>query len=365
MTCPRCGTANSVFETRCTRCGVPFGAPSARNVGLVPERANPRTDSVSTGVLPPGVGRPYLVNPQARFSAVISNAIVVPPVTQAGADHPNGLVSAGSTARRLDFHDAASPVTPPQKPTNPVERPQLRVAPPTAQPSLFQPGELPTKPPALRVHAPGMPAGDSELPPGALLPRRKPARKRAKSDMLPFAQGTLDFLTPTAPPTRQLRTKVDASILCDHHGASPTLRFAGTMVDGAYTLAAALLVAVFFWLALREMEIALPMQSQFIYWGLGAIWAGVILAYQTLFTFLDAETPGYRALQLRILNLDGSLPGRTQRWKRLLASFASAAPCGAGFLWALFDEEQLAWHDHISGTFPARESSIDGNFHRS
>ncbi len=182
--------------------------------------------------------------------------------------------------------------------------------------------------------------------------------------MLPFAQGTLDFLTPTAPPARQLRTKVDASITCDQHGASPMHRFAGMMVDGAYTLILAAAVAVLFIAGLRYLGIALPASTQVLQLGLAGIWAVVVLAYQTLFTFMNQETPGYRALHLRILNLDGSLPGKEQRWKRLLASFASIAACGAGFLWALFDEEQLAWHDHISGTFPAPSSAITSNFRR-
>ncbi|MCW5966664.1 MAG: RDD family protein, partial [Bryobacterales bacterium] len=301
MTCPRCGTANSVFETRCTRCGVAFGASAARgNARLLPERPSAHLGSISADVLPPGGARPFLVNPQARFSAVVANAVVVPPVTQAGADHPSGLVSAASTARRLDYHDASSPSATPHKTQAPAERPQLLASPPVAQPSLFLPGELPSRPPALRVHAPGTPSVPEQVFAGGPRPRRKPGRKRAKSDMLPFAQGTLEFLTPTAPPTRQLRTQVDATILCDQHGAAPMHRFAGALVDFALTLIASAAIAALCWLSLRQLGIALPENAQTIYWGLGAIWGLVVLSYQGLFTMMNAETPGYRALHLRV-----------------------------------------------------------------
>lgn len=365
MNCPRCGTANSVFETRCTRCGVAFGAPAPRGDRRhLPERPSAHFDATSTSVLPPGGARPFLVNPQARFSQVVANAVVVPPVTQAGADHPNGLVSAASTARRLDYQDAASPTVPSRKPEKSSERPQLLVSPPAAQPSLFQPGELPSRAPALRVHTPGALTVAEQMFPGGTPARRKPGRKRAKSDMLPFAQGTLEFLTPTVPPTRQLRTQVDASILCDQHGAAPMHRFAGALVDCALTLIASAAIALLCWLSLRQLGIALPEKPQTIYWGLGTIYVVVVVAYHSLFAMMNAETPGYRALHLTLLNLDGSLPGRAQRWKRLLASLASVAPCGAGFVWALVDEEQLAWHDHISGTFPAPKAGIESNFRR-
>lgn len=366
MNCPRCGTANSVYETRCTRCGVSFASPVPGHAGrYLPERpsASPVTATLSTAA-----PRPFLVNPQARFSAVISNAVVVPPVAQAGADHPGSYISAGSTARQLETQPVPPPpqsqsypvITEPaprQEP-QPAPRPQLQVAPPSAQPSLFQPGELPSHPTALRLR----PVVAS--PDAGPLPRRRPERRRAKSDMLPFAQGTLDFLTPSAPPTRQLRTKVDASILCDERCASPTHRLAAGMVDGAYTLIAAAAVALVCWAALDRLAVALPASPGVLAWGLGGIWAAVVLAYHVLFAFINQETPGYRAVGLRIMNLDGSIPGRTERWKRLLAMGASVLPAGVGFVWALCDEEHLAWHDHISGTFATPRSSVESNFRR-
>jgi hypothetical protein len=36
----------------------------------------------------------------------------------------------------------------------------------------------------------------------------------------------------------------------------------------------------------------------------------------------------------------------------MFGSFLSYTVGGLGLVWALVDEEQLAWHDHISKTFP-------------
>jgi uncharacterized RDD family membrane protein YckC len=304
------------------------------------------------------------VNPQARFSAVVANTVVVPPVTQAGADHPTGLASTASTARQLHYPSADPATAPQEEAPRTVERPALRIAPPSPQPSLFQPGELPSASVELKIHSPQTGADEGLFPPGSAPSRRKPARRRAKADMLPFAQGTLDFLTPTAPPTRQLRTKVDASIICDQNGASPLHRFAGMMADVGFTLILAAGICAVSWAALHQLGIGMPTSNQVVLAGLASIWAIVVLSYQALFTSNNQETPGYRALRLRTLNLDGSLPSKAQRWKRMLASLASIAACGAGFLWAFFDEEQLAWHDHISGTFAAPESAITSNFRR-
>jgi hypothetical protein len=37
---------------------------------------------------------------------------------------------------------------------------------------------------------------------------------------------------------------------------------------------------------------------------------------------------------------------------RQLAGLLSVVSAGLGLVWALVDEENLTWHDHISKTFP-------------
>jgi uncharacterized RDD family membrane protein YckC len=61
-------------------------------------------------------------------------------------------------------------------------------------------------------------------------------------------------------------------------------------------------------------------------------------------------TLGMRAWQVRLL-ADSTQPmGWARCGLRFMASFVSALPLGAGYFWALFDRESLAWHDRWSGT---------------
>jgi hypothetical protein len=36
----------------------------------------------------------------------------------------------------------------------------------------------------------------------------------------------------------------------------------------------------------------------------------------------------------------------------MLSGWIAVVSAGMGLIWALLDEERLAWHDHMSGTFP-------------
>lgn len=374
MNCPHCGTGNSAFETRCTRCGARFsGGPSRPgvNTGVWSERpgagSRPQVIAQSQG---PQAGwgraqsgpRPFLVNSEASFSSVVTNAVVVPPMATPSADLAAALTSTASTARQLDVapeqHRSAesNPANAPTVESSP--RARLTLAPAAPQQNLFQPGDWSSRPAALRVET----QDDSVL---AVAPaRRKPMRKRAKSDGVPFSQGTLEFLTPTTPPTRQLRTKVDASVRCEQPIASAKLRMAAATVDALYTLVAATVLISVVVVALRKMGVDLPLSNMVRLGGFAAAWGSMAIAYHCLFAFLGADTPGHCKLELRVVSFDGSFPTPVQRWKRLLGSMVSLAAAGAGFLWAIFDEEQLGWQDHISETFSTLRSSLDSSFHR-
>lgn len=62
------------------------------------------------------------------------------------------------------------------------------------------------------------------------------------------------------------------------------------------------------------------------------------------------QTLGMRAWRIYLTTTSGAQPG----WKNLSLRFflagASLTGFGAGFLWALFDKERLAFHDRFSGT---------------
>lgn len=87
--------------------------------------------------------------------------------------------------------------------------------------------------------------------------------------------------------------------------------------------------------------------------GIAALAAALALlagAYLFLFLFYAAATPGMRWLGLRLVDFEGLPARRGQRLLRVLAIVPSSAALGFGFLWAVFDEEALAWHDRISRT---------------
>jgi hypothetical protein len=66
---------------------------------------------------------------------------------------------------------------------------------------------------------------------------------------------------------------------------------------------------------------------------------------------------------LRLVDFDGYAPDRVARLLRLAGTCVSLCAFGTGMAWALFDEEQLAWNDHMSKTFPTFQES-NSNFLR-
>lgn len=83
-----------------------------------------------------------------------------------------------------------------------------------------------------------------------------------------------------------------------------------------------------------------------------AVGALLAMFYRFLWVLGNGETPGMRFAGLRLVNFDGRSPDRDQRAFRQVSSLLSVLSAGLGLVWALVDEENLTWHDHISKTFP-------------
>jgi hypothetical protein len=58
--------------------------------------------------------------------------------------------------------------------------------------------------------------------------------------------------------------------------------------------------------------------------------------------------------RLEICTLAGRKPTVAQRCGRMAAMVLSLAPAGLGAVMAIFDEQQLSWHDRLSGTYLRR-----------
>jgi len=83
----------------------------------------------------------------------------------------------------------------------------------------------------------------------------------------------------------------------------------------------------------------------------GATLALFYAQYFVLFTVFGGSTPGMMLRRLRVVSFDGGIPTSRQMAWRSFGYLISAGTCFLGFLWALWDEDHLSWHDRISQTY--------------
>jgi uncharacterized RDD family membrane protein YckC len=83
----------------------------------------------------------------------------------------------------------------------------------------------------------------------------------------------------------------------------------------------------------------------------GATFALFYAQYFALFTIFGGSTPGMMLRGLRVVSFDGGMPTSRQMVWRSFGYLISAGMCFLGFVWALWDDDQLCWHDRISHTY--------------
>jgi uncharacterized RDD family membrane protein YckC len=83
----------------------------------------------------------------------------------------------------------------------------------------------------------------------------------------------------------------------------------------------------------------------------GATFALFYAQYFALFTVFGGSTPGMMLRGLRVVSFDGGIPTSRQMAWRSLGYLISAGMCFLGFVWALWDDDQLCWQDRISQTY--------------
>jgi uncharacterized RDD family membrane protein YckC len=82
-----------------------------------------------------------------------------------------------------------------------------------------------------------------------------------------------------------------------------------------------------------------------------AAFAIVYLQYFFLFTVFGGTTPGMMLRGLRVAALSGEDPSPRQLLLRAAGYVLSAGTFFLGFLWVLWDEDSLTWHDRMSHTY--------------
>jgi uncharacterized RDD family membrane protein YckC len=178
--------------------------------------------------------------------------------------------------------------------------------------------------------------------PGAREPRapRRPAGRGVRR--LDDAQQRLEFHEsgePDLPPNEE--------IVCDAPVAAPAHRILAAAVDAAMVGVALGLFLAVFWMA--GGELVLNRRTAPLLAGIVCLAA---LLYRFLWCIANGDTPGMRFAGLRLVDFDGRPPSLRRRGIRLAAALLSVVSGGLGLVWALVDEENLGWHDHISKTFP-------------
>ena len=79
--------------------------------------------------------------------------------------------------------------------------------------------------------------------------------------------------------------------------------------------------------------------------------AFVYIQYFGLFTIFGGTTPGMMVRGLQVSSFSGESPTGRQYALRALGYMLSAGTLFLGFLWAIWDEDALTWHDRLSRTY--------------
>jgi uncharacterized RDD family membrane protein YckC len=82
-----------------------------------------------------------------------------------------------------------------------------------------------------------------------------------------------------------------------------------------------------------------------------ATFVAVYLQYFALFTVFGGTTPGMMMRGLHVVSFTGETPSPRQMLWRSVGYMLSAGTFFMGFLWAMWDEDALTWHDRLSHTY--------------
>ncbi len=332
MTCAYCQFKNSDEDHRCRRCGRRLlGTAVAAPAQLAAEHARIAIRVMGANAL-------------AAVSTPEAKLVRAPSPQKPRAPHRAPEISMDAAAT-LD-----------ELPRSSVSR--------AAQPSLFgaelQPRIIPfeTLPKASAAAALAEPAVTNPIAPTPISTVKvsaKPAPRTARKPAPPSedTQATLDFLPAAKPAPRTLKTSAEAVIFCDSVAASPVHRATAAAFDLAMILTAFGSVVFLF------HTVAQPaVYNRGAILMLGAMLGITALFYGLLFAIAGAVTPGMRWTHLRLINFDGFPLDARSRALRFAGAWISVLSGGIGLFWALLDEENLTWHDHMSKSFPTlRESN--------
>ncbi len=123
-------------------------------------------------------------------------------------------------------------------------------------------------------------------------------------------------------------------------------RLMSGVVDLALTLAAFLVFVLVFAACSTHMPTGKAAAA-----GACVVLLAIFVLYQLIFFRLSGATLGMRYARISLCTFDDENPAPSAVRTRIAALLLSGLPLGIGFLWAVFDEDFLGWHDRITRTY--------------
>ena len=127
--------------------------------------------------------------------------------------------------------------------------------------------------------------------------------------------------------------------------SAPLARRLGAILYDGLLVIALMLLGTLPFIALRAGEPVEPGETPYRIAMLVVAWA-----FFSFFWTRSGRTLGLQSWRLQIVTMDGRRPGMAAATLRFFAAILSWIPLGLGFWWQLWDRDQLAWHDRLSGT---------------
>ncbi len=154
---------------------------------------------------------------------------------------------------------------------------------------------------------------------------------------------------PTSPmPTSPMSTPVPTSGLVY---ASFGERFLASLIDGL------IMLAVGFGMGLLAVPLTLVLGEDSALGGMVSLMISLIsnvisAAYFIYFIGSSGATLGKKAMKIKVIKTDGSVPGYLTAFLReFVGKFVSSIILGIGYLWMLWDPNKQCLHDKIATTF--------------
>jgi len=330
------------------------GAPNTHGVGAMGHEPEQRLAIQETVVEPNPDADPQPYQPDLLRYSVSSDSL---PATRSTPPEAHALATAASNSSDNPFDPLETAVVEPTRPlpARLITTPRELVAPRKARPRLAE-GPLRDEP--------GFDAL-SEAP--AIVPEQRPIDNSARGSIgFPASRVEPESAAPAPPgrgpewhsihldtesPIRERRSlsSSSSSSMPDQpvlDVASFEDRTMAALVDCALTLCAFLLFSTVFAISSTNLP-----HGRIALIGAAAILLATWLLYQLLFFTLTDATPGMRYARIALCTFNDENPSRAALRGRIAAMLLSALPLGLGFLWAVFDEDSLGWHDRITRTY--------------